>query len=175
MNPKQVRQIKLSKKLLLTVVTCSRKTNHFIFSRNLISEGEGMATTIIKAIRWRQKNACVPFQLRTRKLQENMSSLEEWNTKHILSDDAVILTVLGRCLQYIVCICSSVEKKQVTSSIVWFHLYKIKDTHTHPYTTTIHTCTENLPMRRGHRLFLFILFCFDWTFTMSMYTFYSNF
>lgn len=53
-----------------------------------------------------------------------MSSIEEWNTKHTLSDDAVIFTVLGRCLQYIVCMCSSVEKKQDTASIVGSHYRK---------------------------------------------------
>lgn len=81
-----------------------------------------------------------------------MSSTEEWN------DDAIIFTALGKCLQYIVCICCWVDKKQVTPSRVWFHLYKITHTHIHKYTyiMTMYICTENLSYLYFSALFEFL-------------------
>lgn len=58
-----------------------------------------------------KKEKCMSFlSPENKKKQGNMPSIEEWTTKHPVSDDAVIFTVPGKCLQYNPHICCSVIK-----------------------------------------------------------------
>lgn len=60
-----------------------------------------------------KKEKCMSSLLpKNKKVQGNMSSTQEWNTKHPLSDDAVVPTALGHVCNTVLVYVVQLKKKK---------------------------------------------------------------
>lgn len=65
-----------------------------------------------------KKEKCTSSLLpKNKKVQGNMSSIQEWNTKHPLSDDAVISTALGNVCNIVLIYVVQLKKSRLQE--VW--------------------------------------------------------